>query len=481
LRPLRSLARTLSLAGLLIAAACAGFVAETEREESTRIFEQDLQERTARILHKTRGQLQLSTCIELALENNLELLVAELQVELGSAEARAALADLLPDFNADVDYSRRSNEAYSRSEYLIGGGGIRDAFARSQDKEGLRFFARMLISPLDFGIALLSHRQAGFQTDIEEQQRLRTAQRIRADVEREFASCLALESALPLLETAVTEARRVHAQLAALFEEKRVGPLRLHRAAEDLEQVELLHSKARHGLEQARIRLAQAIGVSPDAHFEVLPGADKESILLELPELSALFDLALRSRPELWAADLGVAQQRAQVTKSWLAMLPNARLSQTYNYDSNHFLLYDQYWTAGAGAYVDIFDSLFGILDVQAAEAAVRRSDADRRRLAHGILSQVALAHLRCIQVQDELAILRRSSQRAARLTERLRKRQEAGQATMLDLRSARREQLEREALSLEAQARASAAWADLRAAVGAPITASTAASSTGS
>ncbi len=444
---------------------CANFEGLRTRRQHAEAFEEALAKKTRQVLGPLAHPLTLDDCVHTALVRNLDLRVRELELCAARQETEEAFVALLPELSADLQYTHRSNKPYSKSQYLLGGGGIRDSYATSQHRDHLALFGRLLISPLDFGLALLGRKQKQLGERVRRMERLRMAQRIVADVEAAYARLEAAQSRELWLGRALTEAEHSRSGMQRLHRSKRITFARLEQVAQVADRARSALREAHRARIEVRRRLAALLGIDPMAKFEV-----KERSIASAHPLSALEDgvkTALRRRPELFASDLRIEQRRMDVTRSWLSLLPNVRLFANYSYDDNDFLLYDNYTQMGAGVVLNLMDSLFGFERVDVAKARSRVEIGDRDLAAMGVLTQVGLAHLEWGTARHASAQAMDALELATRSFQETKSRHRKGLVSRHDFEMARIRQCEAQAAAASARAELRAASAEYRAATG--------------
>ncbi|MFQ5504692.1 MAG: TolC family protein [Planctomycetota bacterium] len=454
------------LAGAL-AVACGSFDPVERRQSSASDYYEQLREHTEAAL--PGGPLSLRHCLETALANNLELELATVEAALSEAEEGARFLELLPRLGGRAELSHQDPLVFSTSSFLLGGGGIRDSFATAKEHKTVFFLAELAFSPLDFGLALFSRRQAELGVMERRQNRLRIAQKISATVAAAYARMQSTRISMPELEEGLKLATERAEQLETLHRSARV-PLRVYleaREDEDRQREALFANRAAHA--QARNLLASAMGIAPDARLAVeTAGALPED--LGLPELGPLLERSLLARPELFQADLRQEQAALELSKAWLRIFPNVRIFGNFTFDENKHLLHNSYQQAGLEITYDLLQSLFGGRVIETARRQKDRLARDVELVSMNVLLQVRMAHLTLARAVDHAKETREAFDRARKLADFARLEEEQGRGSGLDRRLADMNARSAHAQWMAARSELRIARIDLLTAAGLPL-----------
>ncbi|MCA8941266.1 MAG: TolC family protein [Planctomycetes bacterium] len=448
---------------LLLAFGCSYPDLAQERERAAESYRAGVTERTRDLL-RDGAPLTLQECERAALANNLDLQLACFDTAIARAQLGLEEQGQFPDLALRGTASWRSRRPYSRSEYLFGGGGIRDAFATGTPKENIYLTAELAWSPLDFGLACYSKMQASLGTEALEATERRVAQRLVTTVRAAYARTRAATAAQGLLESAVAES------IARLDALRRQRESDLATAAEEAEARELVASKRELAtqnariLDEARSELAAVMGIDPTATFDVAD--DPASAPPTLPPIAELVELALAHHPDLVEADATVEQARLEIEREWLKRFPNVELLASYDYDDNPFLLYDSWSRLAARVNVDLWSTLLG-RGQDVAEARLEHAEADRNVVTMTIVLQIVRAHARLAEALAIAETARTAADSAAQREREFARQLEAGMREGLAYRKAKMDALVAGSKWLHARADVEAARGALLEAVG--------------
>lgn len=358
----------------------------------------------------------LDECIDLALRQNPDVLVAKKRVEEAAGGVIEARAGYLPSVTASGEYkaiesdladlknsvTNRRDSAWNGSirvtQTIFSGGGVQ---------------GRMAIAQLNRETRMLEYRS--------------TIDRVIMETRIAFYDILRNRADIGVREKAVEFYTK-----QKLYESDRLGvgsgsQLQVLRAEVNLSLETAELTRARNSLRNAFIRLSEllAIDFPPErdgAPFDVRGELGYEPVTLTVPEA---MERALRLRPELKVRKNGIAVQRKQLMVDRSAILPRISLFGGYDFVSERERKnkeYDYYegYVIGAQVHWNLFDGMatFGRMQATRArleaaeitrsdtettiEAEVLRACNDLTRAAEVIVSQIE--NVKLAQESQDLA-----------------------------------------------------------------------------
>jgi len=341
-----------------------------------------------------------------ALKYNLDYRVEIADVALRNAEVRNAELDMLPDLVAKVDWSDRNNDPFSRS---IDENGVIDSTASTSSDPGTESGSLELSwDILDFGLSYYRAKQAGDGFLIAQEQQRSTINRVIEDVRTAYWRAVAAERLLgqiSQLENRAQAALNVAKRQVSQGEGDRLEALRFQR-----EMLDTLRTaqELRRDLFVAKNQLAALMNLPQDQDFSVVV-PHRANIRTPITALSSdeMTRMALRNRPEMREVAYRLRINEEEENASVLSLLPSIRGYLGVNYDSNDFLV-NQNWT-GWGARVS-WDLMNLATHPRRKASIVRQSDLlDARALAltQAISTQVYVANKRFHNLQFEVSTAR--------------------------------------------------------------------------
>ncbi|MDX8393435.1 MAG: TolC family protein [Mariprofundales bacterium] len=337
-------------------------------------------------------ELTLEKMMQLARSHNLEYMVKELEAAQADDELAAAKLALLPraPVGANGGYSTSEGYVFSKNQAT----GTKSATASTSQRKfkgGLNLSLQW--SVLDFGISYYRAKQKIFARQIVDERKRRALSKLALNLVQDYMR-------LSVAKVGLQQAKKA---LLSLND----ATMRMKKLAEsgDIDKYEVLqYESKRVALENARetlqaeanaatMRLAQTIGVPPGMRFKVkMPNFDPE-VMPKQFDVLALVDQALRSRPELFEADLKEKITRKEVEVLALERWPNLSGVLGGTYDSNTFLDQSIWATVGLDLSWDLLS--FPRLTKQ-KEAMEKRAEVlvkERHLLAMGVMAETHLAY----------------------------------------------------------------------------------------
>jgi len=359
--------------------------------------------------------LSLQQCIEIAMQNQDDILIGGNTVTAATERQKRTLSDYYP--RVTTQYSTALAESGGLNTRKADGlsvsvshdfydGGIREAKAHE---------------------AAAGLAQKLFALD-------RTRQKVLYNVTREYFLLL---QAQHLAEVRHTQVKYLEGQLAMISTRVQLGAA----ARVDTLPVEAQLSNARVDLLEAEntirtsaIQLQNAMGLLPDPDFSIMETA--EPAIIAVRSVEDYVTMALSERPDLQEAEAGIKSAEAGVERARLSLRPRPILSGSYD---NSFDGKDELRITGGIAF-NLFDG--GSNRATYREEVANRSSAELRvaQLKKTIRSEVRQAYLNLTCAEERMAAADLSLKAARKNLEAQEGRYKQGLAITLDLLNAQLE-----------------------------------------
>lgn len=377
---------------------------------------QEIEEQSARDLSEAlaeqepvSGPIDMYEAMARAIKYNLESRLKLLETSLAAQQHTVAKFEMLPKMVASAGYSFRDNYSGSSSMAITGPTSGQESLvaSTSQDKEHVSSDITLMWNVLDFGLSYVRAKQQGDRILIAEERKRKTIQNIIQDVRIAYwkAACaeLLLDDMHRLLadtEDALERSRKI--------EEKQLAPpkeyLEYQKAL--LENMRMLQDLTQR-MHNAKTELATLMNIRSVSEFRL----DVPDSLDDLPRLMAPMKdverLALAYRPELREENYRARITSLETRKAILQAFPSLNLEVGYNNDTNSFLYYNDWWSAGS----QISLNLFKLISQPAVYKAVKAQQAvdtmRRKALAMAVLTQVHLAYQGFQQAEERYEMSR--------------------------------------------------------------------------
>lgn len=338
--------------------------------------------------------ISLSEAIARAIKYNLDHRVKLMEKAVVKAEAELATMDLLPAITADAGYTTRSNVAASSSESVITG---QESLEPSTSQEKTRALANLNVvwNVLDFGVSYVTAQQRADRILIAEEKRRKAVQNIVQDVRVAYWNALSADRLTKETDELLARTQEALDESKAMEEEGIQAPLTSMRYQEGLLATLRTLWDLRQRLNTAKAELASLMNIRPGTDFQLKP----ERIDRELPEINTvvteLEEYGLLHRPELIEEDYRLQIDSAEIRKAMLRMLPGIEVNAGAHYDSNDFLVNNEWADAGLRISWNLFNLFRGPKDKERAEAQVELDNTRRLATGMAVLTQINVAQQR--------------------------------------------------------------------------------------
>lgn len=350
-------------------------------------------------------RLTLDEMIEIAIQNNLDLAVKEQQYAIQRLITARSSLNMLPDFLIDTHASIRDNSPAAASKLYRPPGSPIVPPAVSSPRRVFTADYGAIWNLIDFGISYYKTRQEADRTAIAYFEYERVRQNIILQVVQSYwrivSSKFAVDTAIPLVKELVERRVKLEEEIrdGAYLSEIDTTAL-LGRYFQREIQLKGFNDRTDSSdptqgyekeYENALVQLASLMRMPPKTRFEVDIDVDW-SDEVDLPDIRELEATAILNRPELYSGDIQQFIAYDDVKQAVLQQLPSLSLSIQKFYDNNHFLVNNNWATAG----INVIWHLLNIPKYY-EEAKIGNYKAElarrlRMQLTMGILVQVNIA-----------------------------------------------------------------------------------------
>ncbi len=339
------------------------------------------------------GPVTLEEAIARAIKYNLNYRLSMMEVVLKNGELDLEHVNMLPRVAASAGWITRSNDNLNNSRN-VATGVVSNNPSISQDRDRNTADLTMTWNVLDFGVSFLQAKQNSDQVFIAQEKKRsminQIVQQVRTAYWRAATTTPLAKEVQPLLvqaqqalqDSQVIERKRLVAPLVSLGYQK--GLVEIIR---NLEQVQ-------NDMMVAKVELALLMGLPPTTEFEVvLPSMDQ----VEIPTVN--FDVldmertALVNRPELREEAYQKRITALESRKALLRLMPGLTFNAGINYDSNSYLVNNQWNEAGMRVSWSLINLVSGPTIKQISKAHEEIGDFRRVALAVAVITQVHVAY----------------------------------------------------------------------------------------
>ncbi|HEY9080275.1 TolC family protein [Magnetovibrio sp.] len=329
-----------------------------------------------------------------ALIYNFETRLDALEEDITRDRISSGYWDFLPQAIASASTSRRSNMSASNSVSVDSGN---ESLTTSSSTENAHQTAdlRFTWNVLDFGVNYFNLKQTANQSLMAQERHKRVVRELLQDVRSAYWRAVASQR---LLDQVTSMLLRVN---AAIETANRIQVDRLQDPLDTLSYKRELYDKLlqlrtiRKGLLQSKMELAKLMNIVPSTDYRLeVPDVTPQPIkdIGATPERLSL--IALQSRPEIIEAGYNQRIAALEIKKSIARMFPGLEFSYSTNFDSNKYLLHQNWNEMGLKVSWNLLNFLRGTGEVEIAQKQETVSLLRRQTLGMAVMAQVNIAYL---------------------------------------------------------------------------------------
>ncbi|MBZ5639253.1 MAG: TolC family protein [Acidobacteriia bacterium] len=378
------------------------------------------------------------SAVALALLNHPALRAADREVDAARADGRLARSGWLPRVDITEDWMRSTNpvfvfasklgqQSFAMADFDPGALNHPDPFTNAATRAVLRQ------NVWDAGRTRLASKAATLGVQASSDSRARTRDEVAFGALRAFWDAVLAGRTLEVARSA-EEAAKANASLAKRHEEEGLAVPSDRMSAEvRLAEVQAMKIRAEQGIAVARAALRQALGLSEDREFDLVPppvepapgDGDPESRVAE----------ALLRRPDLRSLDARLRQAGIGERIARSHRLPEIGVGAQVEWNGRAPLPSEgSNWTAGFSVRVPVFDGAETAARAARALADRERVQALREAMAEGIRLEVRAAWADRNAASERLKVAEAALSQAEEALRIVRDRYDEGMAAMVEL-----------------------------------------------
>ncbi|MGH8620301.1 MAG: TolC family protein [Burkholderiales bacterium] len=430
----RSVAAVLATA--LFTAGCSVIPNPFTRDQVQNRAREDLK-RIADEQEPLTAPLTLEDATARAVKYNMEYRVRLMEDAAAYRQLDVAQFDMLPKLTANAGYLWRNNEAFSYGVQPNG----QITTSPSTAQERVRNVASLEFSwnILDFGVSYYRAKQLANQALIADERRRKALQNLVQDTRYAWWRAESAQRLLPEIDALIDEINQVNARTRLIEARRLLPPLQIAAFRRSLLDLEQEIAVRRQELVQANLDLAALMNLRPGLPLAVVTRPDDDRAV---PDLTAtresLEQLAIDNRPELREEGYKLRITQDEAKKQILSLLPNFGVNFGGYYDSNKFLVNNQ-WAGGGYNIAWNLVRAFSIPAQQRASKAQEAVDETRRvAVTTAILAQTQMSAVRYALLAGEYRVWETATRDDARIVDYLTSARSVGLETELEVVRAR-------------------------------------------
>jgi outer membrane protein TolC len=336
------------------------------------------------------GPITLDEAMARALKYNLDHRVKMMEEALAQRQLDLASFDLLPQLTAAAGYTTRDNVLASSSQDITTG---QQSLVPSTSSEQNARRADLGLSwnVLDFGVSYYGAQQQADRVLAAQQRRRKVVQLLMQQTRVAYWQAVGAQKLQAQIEPLLKQAQQALGDSRSIEQQGLKDPLQALGYQRELLSLVLQLESIRDELAQAKPKLASIMNLEPGKPFElVVPEGFVEPQLAIAPE--KMEETALLNRPELIEASYNERIGLNETHKAMAKLLPGIELSVGAHYDSNDFLVNNEWRDAGLQVSWNLLNLLNAKHIKAAAKAQYDLAREQRLALNMAVLTQVHVA-----------------------------------------------------------------------------------------
>ncbi|MGI4839508.1 MAG: TolC family protein [Janthinobacterium lividum] len=404
------------------------------------------------------GPLTLHQAMARAVKYNLEGRLKVMEEALAKRQLDLSSFDMLPRMALDAGYAGRSNVGASSSQSVQTGTQSLEP-STSQDKDRRVADLTMVWNVLDFGVSYISAKQQGDQRLIVQERRRKVINTIVQDVRSAYWRAVAAERLLTKIDALMARVDTARNDSQRMSDQRIGDPVVSLGYQRSLIEATRQLQEQRRALSLAKTELATLINLPMGTDLK-LATPDGYAIPQLKVGMASLENEALASRPELREQDYQTRISTAETRKAMLRLLPGLEFSAGEHYDSNSFLVNNNWADYGVKLTWNLFNVLSAPAAINVAKAGEEVAKARRQAISVAVLAQLYVANANYQEALHQFQTNQQLSDIDEQILGQLRNRHQAAGLGELDL-------IQGELNTLQADLRRDLSYADLRNAYG--------------
>jgi len=339
-----------------------------------------------------QGAITLDEAMARAIKYNLDHRLKLMEEAVSQRQLDLSSTELLPRLVASAGYNTRDNELASSSRDVVTG---QQSLAPSTSSDRQRRSADLGLSwnVLDFGVSYYQAHQQADRYLVAQERRRKVVHLLMQQTRQAYWQAVGAQLLEAKIDPVLQQARLALEDSRKVEGERLRSPLEALTFQRQLIDIVRQLEAVRDELQQAKPRLASVMNLEPGRAFSVVPlaelGVPRVTLTTERME-----ETALLRRPELVEAQYNERISLLETRKAMARLLPGIEVNLGGHYDSNSYLVNQQWWDAGLRVSWNLLNVLNADKIRGLAKAQFDVAQQQRLALNMAVLTQVHLAHL---------------------------------------------------------------------------------------
>jgi len=339
-----------------------------------------------------QGAITLEEAMARAIKYNLDYRLKLMEEAVAQRQLDLSRTDLLPKLALSAGYSGRDNELASSS---------RDVITRAQslvpststDRERVTADLNLSWNVLDFGVSYYGARQQADRVLVAQERRRKVVHLLMQQTRLAYWQAAGAQLLEGKVEPVLASARKALEDSRTVEVEKLRSPLEALNYQRQLIDIVRQLEAVRDDLAQAKPRLASIMNLEPGQSFKVAVAPALDAPRISLP-VARIEEAALLNRPELVEAQYNERIGVLETRKALARLFPGVELSLGGHYDSNSYLVNNQWSDVGLRVGWNLFNVLNAGTIRGLAQSQLEVAHQQRLALNMAVLTQVHVSQL---------------------------------------------------------------------------------------
>lgn len=403
----------------------------------------------------TSDPITLQEAIEIALENNNQLQIADNNIALTERQVRSERADYLPSVNANMSGNRNIGRSFNENTGQI------TTRANNSFRSGISASI-----PIFSGFENLhSLRGSRYDKRSNEENLQRVREDIIFDTVNNYLQYILNQKILEIDRENLAASQKTLEQVRAQVEVGSRPTVDLYNQESTVASNELAVVNSENALESSRLQLIQTLQIDPLNDYEFAsPEIDEQTVSAPDYDLDQLVTAALENRSDLKSEEFNIQSIKQQLEATRGSLYPSLSLSA--NFGSSYSELQqlgfqDQFFDSninrsfGLSVSIPIFGNLNRRTNVQTQQINYRNAQLSLRDTELQIVQEVNQAYNDYESYIKELEATEKALTAAERTYETQKQRYEVGSGTLIELSDANAQYVEAQSNRAQALFRA--------------------------
>jgi outer membrane protein TolC len=360
--------------------------------------------------------LTLDEIIEIANKRNLDMLVLEQQVLIQDELTGGSVRKWLPQLIWNQELSGRNKNTGSFSQSLDPAVPPAPPSISSQTHIN-RYDISLTWNLLDFGISMVRSRQEANKTLILQMGYEKERQKLVLEIVKNYWRAVVSRFAMRENKGYVERVAEMVAALHKNVDKRIISWADAYKIETDILKNAPDLYRAEREYYNVIEEMVQQMGLPPGSSFEI-PEEKEFPLYANLLPIEAIEEYAMMYRPELYSGDLQELVKADDVKIAMLSAIPGVAFFSGDFWDTNKFLIYNHWLSAGLRVSWDLFRVPERMADYEIAKLNKDLIVQQRIAFAMGVITQVRIAYLAYYEAIETYMIMKELAAAKIRLAE---------------------------------------------------------------